>query len=168
LFLETDIHVTANDPDGARGRITGDDINEHITWLSSIQSSMNPGSNYFMEFGFNGNGNVERAQNITPSCPDPIEYSGPIGPPQNQEWKKPLGTGVDQWPANVTYSWPSTCTFTDPLAAYFENPTIRDTFAFVSHTFTHEDFENATYYDVTHEISFNQKHATVPSSLGYG
>jgi hypothetical protein len=164
LFLETEIHVTAVDPDGPRGRITGDDVNEHITWLTSIRAAMNPGSSYFMEFGFNGNGNLEMAQNITPSCPNPIEYDGPIAPSQNLEWHKPLGTGVSQWPVNVTYDWPSTCTMTDPLAAYFANPAIRDVFAFTSHTFTHEDFENATYYDVIHEISYNQMHAKVPST----
>lgn len=31
----------------------------------------------------------------------------------------------------------------------------RDAFAHVSHTFTHEALDNATYHDATREISFN-------------
>lgn len=161
LFLTTDIHVTAVDPNGPRSRITPDDLTNHITWLSSINSAMNPGSEYFLEFAFNGNGNVEYASDLNSSCPQGIEYSGPIAPSQNLEWHKPLGTGVSQWPDPVSYIWPASCIFQDPLATFFQDPSKRDVFAFVSHTFTHEDFENATYYDVSNEISFNQHHATV-------
>ena len=39
------------------------------------------------------------------------------------------------------------------------NATNRDSFAHVSHTFTHEGENNATYSDVVREITWNQKWA---------
>jgi hypothetical protein len=43
----------------------------------------------------------------------------------------------------------------DPLASWFNNPTNRDQFMHISHTFTHENLDNATYSDVNKEITFN-------------
>ena len=47
------------------------------------------------------------------------------------------------------------CLTLDPLQQWWANTANRDTFAHVTHTFTHEEENNATYSDVTKEISFN-------------
>lgn len=68
------------------------------------------------------------------------------------------GTGTSIWPSTPkNYSWSSTCAGLDTLATWFENPTNRDNFAHISHTFTHEDLDNATFSDTWKEIQFNVK-----------
>jgi len=70
-----------------------------------------------------------------------------------------LGTGTNVWPLDAEYDWDVSCILTDPLAEYIQNTTIRDSFAWVSHTFTHENLENSTYVDTYKEITYNQQHA---------
>lgn len=74
------------------------------------------------------------------------------------EYVKPIGTGTDLWPSNYTaYGYADDCITTDPLGKFFQTPNIRDAFMHVSHTFTHEDENAATYTDVVKEITWNQK-----------
>jgi len=47
------------------------------------------------------------------------------------------------------------CAKLDPLHMFFSTPSTRDAFAHVSHTFSHESEDNATYYDINKEISWN-------------
>jgi hypothetical protein len=44
----------------------------------------------------------------------------------------------------------------DTLASWFLVEANRDHFWHISHTFTHEDLDNATYSDTNKEIQFNQ------------
>jgi hypothetical protein len=44
----------------------------------------------------------------------------------------------------------------DALLTFWLTPAYRDAFAHISHTFTHEDQDNSTYFDVYREISWNQ------------
>jgi hypothetical protein len=55
MFLESDIYS----PSGTTYRITTADLNQHKTWLSTINAKMPAGSSYFPEIGHNGNGNIE-------------------------------------------------------------------------------------------------------------
>lgn len=115
------------------------------------------GSNYFLELGHNGNGDIEAAIESGTSCnPDTaIEYDEQIDTPL--EFQKPLGTGTDIWPVTPTnYTWSETCARGDDLASWFMNSANRDAFAHVSHTFSHASLNNATYSDVSKEISFNK------------
>jgi hypothetical protein len=167
MFLETDIWQTTSgpDPEGRRTRINATDLQTHMQWANQFQATLNPGSVYFMETGFNGNGNMDYVGNLgtaaAASCPAAEDVNDPIGPPQNAEWIKPLGTGVNSWPANAQYVWSLSCLLLDPLAAFFQTPSNLNAFAWISHTFTHEDLENATYYDTSLQISFNYHHAIV-------
>lgn len=137
----------------------------HITWQAEFVQTLNPGSVYFMEVGFNGNGNMDFVGNLNTAaaeaCPASENVDDPIGPPQNAEWIKPLGTGVDMWPVNAKYVWSESCILLDPLASFFQIAANRDAFAWISHTFTHEDLENSTYYDTNLEIAFNYRHAVL-------
>jgi len=42
------------------------------------------------------------------------------------------------------------------MKTWFATPANRDAFSHVSHTFTHEAENNATYFDIVHEITWNQ------------
>ncbi|XHG09471.1 hypothetical protein AWENTII_012527 [Aspergillus wentii] len=155
MLLETDIYK----PNGTAFRITTDDMNGILNWLPTIRAKMNSGSSYFVEVGYNGNGNMEKSSSTdagaTACNGGGIEYDSP--PDTALEFKKPLGTGTDLWPTTpATYDWTSACTQLDPLLLWWTTKSNQDEFGHISHTFTHEEQNNATYSDVYKEISFNQ------------
>jgi hypothetical protein len=70
---------------------------------------------------------------------------------------KPIGTGVNLWPSTpVTYPYTTKCTNLDALKTWWAKSSNLNAFAHVSHTFTHEDQDNATYFDVFQEMTWNQ------------
>ena len=154
MHLETDLYQ----PSGSTFRARPGDLAAHIPWVTNLNSRLPPGSAYFMEIGHNGNGDIEAATDGNAPCnPDTgIEYPDQID--TALEFQKPLGTGTDIWPPTPkNYTWSSQCAAADTLASWFENPTNRDNFAHISHTFTHEALNNATYADTWKEIQFNIK-----------
>lgn len=165
MFLDTDIWnvTTLPDPEGQRSRINTSDLTNHIQWATEFQSTLNPGSVYFMETGFNGNGNMDYVGGLNTqaaeNCPSSLSVDDPIGPSQNAEWIKPLGTGVNMWPPNTQYNWSLSCVLMDPLAKFFQTPANLNGFAWTSHTFTHEELENSTYYDTYNQMYYNILHA---------
>jgi hypothetical protein len=75
----------------------------------------------------------------------------------NLEFVKPLGTGTSLWASTLTtYPYSMRCLQLDPLEKWWADAANRDAFSHVSHTFTHESEDQATYSDVTKEISWNQ------------
>lgn len=153
MHLETELYS----PAGTTFRIRTSDLEAHREWQNDINKRLPPGSNYVVEIGHNGNGDIGAATVLSSSAsvcvPDyAIFYDSP--PPPPVEFQKPLGTGTDLWPAEFTeYRWSLECAKLDDIATWFLNN--RDVFAAVSHTFTHESLTNATYHDVSREISFN-------------
>jgi hypothetical protein len=88
--------------------------------------------------------------------PGAIEYNEQIDTPL--EFVKPLGTGTDIWP-NTTTTYPNytaECLAEDELLVWWQTPENRDAFSHVSHTFTHQEQNNATYSDIYKEMSWNQ------------
>ncbi|RMZ35994.1 hypothetical protein AFCA_000811 [Aspergillus flavus] len=153
MFLETDIYY----PNGTTFRITTADMDGISSWLPTINGKMNAGSSYFVEVGHNGNGVIEAAAGKDADACNGggIEYDSPADTPL--EFKKPLGTGTDLWPKDLTeYNWTTECTKLDDLFVWWTTPANRDKYGHISHTFTHEEQNNATYNDVKREISFNQ------------
>lgn len=153
VHLETELYQPAN----TNFRCTTGDLEAHVSWTSDINSRMPAGSNYFIELGHNGNGDIEAAIDNGASCnPDEaIYYPEQIDTPL--EFQKPLGTGTDIWPETPkSYVWSETCAKGDELASWFMVPANRDAFAHVSHTYTHSSLNNATYSDASKEISFNK------------
>ncbi|KAJ5520393.1 hypothetical protein N7463_000846 [Penicillium fimorum] len=155
MFLETEIYS----PAGTNFRIRAQDMSNIATWTDAINAKMPTGSSYFVEVGHNGNGNIENSSDTSNSgwdaCGAAIEYDSPLDTPL--EWVKPLGTGTDLWPAEpTTYDWTATCTAMDELLAWWTTESNLNKFGHISHTFTHEEQDNATYSDVFKEISFNQ------------
>ncbi|KAK1138316.1 hypothetical protein N8T08_002851 [Aspergillus melleus] len=155
MFLETEVYK----PAGVNFRITVADMNGIADWLPTINAKMNEGSDYWVELGHNGNGNIEAATQKTNGesrCNGGgIEYDSPPDTPL--EFKKPLGTGTDLWPSTQTsYGWTTDCTQLDDLLIWMTNPANRDKFGHISHTFTHLEQNNATNSDINKEISYNQ------------
>lgn len=143
-------------PNGTQFRIRPADLAAHITWMTNINSRLPAGSSYFIELGHNGNGDIEAAVEASTVCsPDTaIEYDDQID--TALEFQKPLGTGTNIWPTTPTnYTWSLACAEKDALALWFMTAANRDAFAHISHTFTHESLDNATYSDANKEIFFN-------------
>lgn len=44
----------------------------------------------------------------------------------------------------------------DPLFVWWQTPANLNAFAHISHTFSHEDQDNSTYFDVVREITWNK------------
>ena len=155
MFLETEIYY----PSGNNFRITTDDMSGIRDWIPTILAKMNDGSVYFPEVGHNGNGNIEQSS-LTESGESTcdggaIEYDSP--PDTALEFQKPLGTGTNLWPTTpASYGWSSSCNTLDPLLNWWTTAANLNSFGSISHTFTHEEQNNATYFDVNREISFNQ------------
>ncbi|KAH8684072.1 hypothetical protein BGZ61DRAFT_480347 [Ilyonectria robusta] len=141
-------------------KITTDDLEAHILWQNDLAGRLPAGSEFWLELGHNGNGDlidataVEGAEDIC-NPPEAVDYEYLPDPPH--EWLKPIGSGEDQWPASFAeYSWTEECAALDDFAAWFMVPENRDQFGHISHTFTHLNLNNATYKDTAREIRFNQ------------
>jgi hypothetical protein len=154
VHLNTDMYY----PQGKSFRLRPSDLAGHVSWMANINGRMPAGSNYFVELGHNGNGDIINATQTDNTVCDPndaIYYDYP--PATDQEFQKPLGSGSDFWPADPSdYSWSIACAKRDNLANWFTTPANRDAFAHVSHTFTHLPQNNITYSDANKEIVFNQ------------
>ncbi|SPO01410.1 related to extracellular serine-rich protein [Cephalotrichum gorgonifer] len=164
VHLATEIYY----PSGNEFRIRTADLDAHVSWMADINTRLPAGSEYFVELAHNGNGAIEAA--TADSIPNPpCNPNTPVWydeiPEVAHEWKKPLGTGIDYWPSSwTTYPWAQQCPASDPFASWFLNAANRNKFAHVSHTFTHEEMNNATYHDAVLEIQFNQAWLT---QMGY-
>lgn len=153
MHLATEIYY----PAGKSFRIRTTDLDTVAAWQTNINTRLPSGSSYFVEIGHNGNGDIDNATDQTagqtlcsPSAA--VDYTSP--PDTALEFQKPLGTGTDLWNASfVTYPWSLDCAKLDKVATWFNaNPNV---FAGVSHTFSHEELNNATYHDASREIAFN-------------
>lgn len=134
MFLETPLYR----PQGQSYRCKPDDLDMHVTWQQTLNSQMPKGSEFFIEIGHNGNGDIEAATDTTEgfnTCnpSSGIEYPDQIdGPP---DYTKPPGTGKDLWPTTPEkYSWSQDCVEIDELQNWFADESNRDVFAHISHT----------------------------------
>ncbi|KAH6853034.1 hypothetical protein BKA58DRAFT_432763 [Alternaria rosae] len=156
MFLETPMYR----PAGVNYRAKPDDLSLHVTWQANLNANMPAGSEFFIEIGHNGNGDIEASTDTSQgervcSPTNAIEYADQKD--GNPEFQKPPGTGTNIWPATPSqYTWSLECAEIDELQNWFADEEQRDAFAHISHTFSHADLTNATYSDASKEISFNQ------------
>ncbi|EHL02098.1 hypothetical protein M7I_1877 [Glarea lozoyensis 74030] len=155
MFLITDLYY----PSGSQYAVKPTDLAVHVDWMDTVNAKLPPGSKYFIEIGHNGNGNIE--DSVATDKGEKACGIGPIYydelPSTPLEFVKKLGTGTNLWPSTpASYPYKTACTDLDALKKWWSTPENRDAFAHVSHTFTHEAQNNATYFDVTREISWNQ------------
>ncbi|KAE8446471.1 hypothetical protein EG329_011934 [Mollisiaceae sp. DMI_Dod_QoI] len=158
-----DMFLTSPIYSGGTFRVEPADLAPHISWMAAVNAKLPSGSNWTMEVGHNGNGNIGNSNDIDlasiPTCGDgPINYAAQPDPTAaTLEYVKPPGTGTPLWPASAsTYPYSLACVQLDPLQNWWAKPANRDAFMHISHTFTHEAQDAATYSDVMKEISWNQ------------
>lgn len=156
LFLGTALYT------GGIFRLREEDLQDHLDWTIDLNKRLNPGSSYFVEFGFNSNGNLIYGYNLQAkdsslSCDSPVfsEWNEAT----SLEYQKPLGIGKSFWPSDASDTWTGSCLFMDPLVKFMANTTNRDAYGLVTHTFTHLELNSATYHDATREIAFNLLYA---------
>lgn len=58
MFLTTGVY------DGGNFRISTADLATHIQWTGTVGAKMPAGSNYTIEIGHNGNGNIEVSERV--------------------------------------------------------------------------------------------------------
>lgn len=64
--INVDIFCSESDiyqPKGTTYRIGTADLAQHISYMSTTNSKLNAGSNWWIEIGHNGNGNIEQSDN---------------------------------------------------------------------------------------------------------
>ena len=136
MFLNTFIY-NSQGQDGTY-RCTPDDLSMHATWQTQINARMNAGSEFFLEIGHNGNGNIGTAVDTpvgTKICTPRPGIQRVDQDVADDNWMKPVGTGVNTWPTTpAQYIWTLDCAATDSLEQWFGDATNRDNFAHVSHT----------------------------------
>ena len=155
MFLSTGLY----EPAGEEYRVNVASMQAHADWVGPLNARLPPGSNYFIELAYNGNGDIIEATNIDNNgiCePDEaIYYPGQVDPPL--EFQKPLGTGADIWPETPdNYTWSEECAELDPLMQWTQSILSDSGFSHMSHTFSHMNLNNATFDDAYKEIQFNQ------------
>lgn len=152
--LKTNMYYPAN----ASYKITTADLDAHITWMTDLNKRLPAGSNFKVELGHNGNGDIENATSVDNTACNPnyaVEYDD--APGTTLEYQKPLGAGADRWPTEfTTYPWSLTCAQRDGFGKWFSTPAKLNAFMHMSHTFSHMELNNATYNDAKREIQFNQ------------
>ncbi|KND91101.1 hypothetical protein TOPH_04286 [Tolypocladium ophioglossoides CBS 100239] len=156
IHLNTDLYR----PNGTTFKIRTGDLNAHVAWQKNINARLPAGSDFWLELGHNGNGDIIDATakaNAESVCKPAYAIDYPSPPDTALEFRKPPGTGTDLWPAEFEkYGWTQSCAKLDDFASWFLNKANLNAFAHVSHTFTHEELNNATYHDASREIAFNQ------------
>lgn len=159
VHLSTEIYYPAN---SGEFRLRPADLTAIKSWQEGLQSRLPAGSDFFIELAHNGNGAfIEATQksgsNSVCNPNEAVDYDEI--PDVVHEWIKPLGTGIDMWPTSftTTYPWNAQCPKLDDLLAWFQTTANRDAFAHLSHTFTHEEMNNATYNDANREMIYNIK-----------
>jgi hypothetical protein len=147
-------------PAGATYKTTTADLDGHVAWMEDLNRRLPAGSNFKVELAHNGNGDIVDAvvaDNDHGACVPNHAVLRDSAAPTTLEWQKPVGTGVDYWPAEfTTYPWSLTCAQRDSFAKWFSTPANLNAFMHLSHTFSHMELNNATYKDAKLEIEFNQ------------
>jgi len=130
-------------------RTTTKDFDNIKKYQKEISQKMNPGSVFQVELAFNGNGilieaDYDKSLNVFGERLVELEF------------KKEPGTGTHNWPVqNYHFEFKDSFLNKDPLYPYFKQEANRAEFYWSSHTFTHENLDNADIDDVDNEIRVN-------------
>ncbi|KXS12096.1 hypothetical protein M427DRAFT_34999, partial [Gonapodya prolifera JEL478] len=132
-------------------RIRAEDLQQIYAWQDDLNTRLPAGSAFKLEFAFNGNGILENASS-------PLLINVNTESTVALDYKKVPGTGTNRWPASFSTAW--TGLTADPLFAFLTaSQANQNRVNWVTHTFTHENLDDATTYDVTCEIQTNVKMA---------
>ena len=130
-------------------RSTVEDFEILKKWQDSIVNKLPEGSFVKCELAFNGNGILDV---INPEISLKVDGERHC----DIEYIKTPGKGVDRWPVkNYTLPYDREFLENDSLFAYFEKEENSKNFYWSSHTFTHENLDEATTTDADNEIRVN-------------
>jgi len=155
VFLSTELVDVDNEleysPQSIEFRTSKVDFEHIIKFQKEILKDMPAGSFFRSELAFNGNGIL-----LAVNYDDAVEVDGERY--VDLEFVKKPGTGEKRWPkANYKLSASQIDKIKgEPLFKYFQNnPTAQKEFFWSSHTFSHENLDNASKSDVDNEIRLN-------------
>jgi len=130
-------------------RSTVEDFENLNKWQNEILKSLPEGSLIRCELAFNGNGIVSGVDAAAALQVDGERYC-------DIEYVKVPGKGVSRWPEeNWTLPYDKDYLRKDKLFAYFEKEENQKNFFWSSHTYTHENLDEATVSDAENEIKNN-------------
>ena len=161
VFLSTEVVDPKNNKSygGITYRNTPEDLQKIAQFQKDVLKIMPEGSFYRVELAFNGNGAL-----ISGDYSQALEVNGERY--VDIEFVKEPGTGEKRWPKE-NYQLSSAALNAlkkDTLYSYFyQNTTAQQEFFWSSHTFTHENLDNAAKSDVDNEIRLNIE---IAKSLG--
>jgi len=127
-------------------RISKADIEDYLVFKKEILKKMPAGSTFNVDLAFNGNGLLPAA--------DQLQVDG--NRYVTLDYVKPMGEGMKNWPVEQYIpDWTDEYLEQDELFKYFKVKENRANFFWCSHTFTHENLDNASRTDVDNEIRVN-------------
>jgi len=127
-------------------RISQSDIEDFIAFKKNITEKMPEGSSFTVDLAFNGNGLLPDSDQLQVDGERYVEI----------DFIKPMGEGVTNWPVNrFEPNWTEEYLSRDKLYQYFKVKENRANFFWSSHTFTHENLDNASRSDIDNEIRVN-------------
>lgn len=136
-------------------RSTKEDFDILAEWQKKVLEKLPEGSFIRSELAFNGNGVLSA---IDPDICIDIDAERHV----DLEYKKVPGTGVSRWLfENYTLAYDQEFLKKDPLFNYFTSEEKQNEFFWSSHTFTHENLDDATTVDVQNEIETNIEMAKI-------
>jgi len=151
VFISTGrINFVTKELEGTNSyRTTVQDFENLKKWQDDILKELPEGSLIRCELAFNGNGIIAAASPSSALQVDGERYC-------DIEYVKVPGKGVNRWPmSNWTIPYDNDFLRKDELFKYFEKEENQKNFFWSSHTFTHENLDEATTSDADNEIRNN-------------
>jgi len=127
-------------------RVSKADFEDYLKFKKEIIQKMPAGSRFDIDLAFNGNGLLPPEDQL---MVDGNRYVA-------LDFIKPMGEGMKNWPVeHYEPNWTEDYLAKDELYKYFKVKENRANFFWCSHTFTHENLDNASRTDVDNEIRVN-------------
>ncbi|OUM56342.1 hypothetical protein PIROE2DRAFT_19081 [Piromyces sp. E2] len=153
-----------DDTPGTEYRTSIKDMQNLAQWQNELVTRMPKGSQYKTELAFNGMYVLNTAKYKTHIANEDYGYVE-----QPDEYKLPLDDeGDHRYPVNPDATYDDTnwddkilCEG-DKLYEFFKNPVNQDNFYWLTHTFSHQNLDRASFHDVDMEIGLNIKLADDP------
>ncbi|ORX50620.1 hypothetical protein BCR36DRAFT_583206 [Piromyces finnis] len=153
-FNSSDCSAT---PDAPHYRTSVEDMENIAKWQKDISSRMPKGSDFKVELAINGIHILTKAQHKQYEIRNWTDYLFPY------EYKKPLNEhGSSRWPEKFDDDWDDKILQDDKLYKHFKNHDNQDNFFWLTHTFSHQKLDYASYRDTDLESKENIKMSKEP------
>eukprot|EP00833_Pecoramyces_ruminatium_P011409 jgi/Orpsp1_1/1185441/evm.model.c7180000093753.1 len=155
FFINNQFNYT----EGTEYRSSVEDMKNIATWQKDITKRMPSGSYFKIELCLNGIHVLIEANHKQYEARDWTVYNKP------RDYVKPLDEiGSCRWPETIDSDWDDEILReNDKLYEYFaKNPETQDNFYWLTHTFSHQNLDFASYHDADMEISLNIKMCEEP------